>query len=80
MDVRGLGDLWLESRWILAEVNGSPSADLGQGQDQHWNLDRGTRGAALAGGSCGSTAEVKYSKKHTENAFHGFLWISMDLD
>ena len=50
--------------------DGSPSADLGQGQDQHWNLDRGTRGAALAGGSCGSTAEVKYSKKHTENANH----------
>ena len=47
------GFLWLESR-------GKPNGDLGPGQDQHRDLDRSPKGGAIAGDSCGSTAEVKY--------------------
>ena len=50
------GFLWLESR-------GKPNGDLGPGQDQHRDLDRSPKGGAIAGDSCGSTAEVKYWQK-----------------
>ena len=65
------GFLWLESR-------GKPNGDLGPGQDQHRDLDRSPKGGAIAGDSCGSTAEVKYWQNWPSPP--PWPWISMDLD